>query len=531
MIKMKYIDKSPTAKADCTITCNDKKSFINLEELNNENTEVTQYATLEPNRFILNGNFQLYPVPFPTGQVYISETMSNENGDYITPIVITRTFTQKHTSSGVSFVFDNNDDKCWCTKVNIKWYRDSTILYDITYYPNDSIYFCPQNVVAFNKMVFTFYSTNKPYRYLRIFNIEDGIDREFGEDEINGLRIIEEISESSEALSINTAEIDMKSKTDLDFIFQRTQGIYIYNDDNLICKVFNSESTKEIEHKYNIYAEDYIGILDKEQFLGGIYNNYSLKAILDEICGDIPHDYTGTETITGYLPVMTKRQALQYIAFATCKVVDCSRSECIKIKTLSNTPKTIDISRVMKGQKQSVGAIVTQVVIAEHMLKENTTTSELVSEVVNGTYTFVFNKPYHSYSITGGTLVDSGANYATITGTGSEVILTGKGYDDVTKQLMVDNPVAVATDLPNVVEKLKNTLITSSNSANVLKHIAEIFFRNKTLTTTVLLGDEVVGDMVIIPTEMGTVTGRIIGIELDLVNGLAELTILEVENE
>lgn len=528
MIKVKYIDKSPTTKADCTVSCDDKQSYVNLDELNQDNTEIEEYATFELNRTLLNGEFYDFPDNPPTGQVYISESMTDENGNFTTPIVITRTFSQQHTSPGISFVFDNNSDQCYCSQLNVKWYRNSTILYDITYEPNSPKYFCQQNVVAFDKIEITFYATSKPYRYLRIFNIDDGVDREFGEDELYGIKIVEEISEASDSLSINTADINIKAKTDVDFMFQRNQPIYIYKDSNLICKGFNSESVRDSEYKYSVYSEDYIGILDKQQFLGGIYTNYSLKTLLDDICGEIPHDYEGTETISGYLSVMTRREALQYVAFATCKVIDCSRSENIKIKTLSDIPKEIDISRVMRSPTETTESIVTQIILAEHMLKANTESMELVNEVINGTYTFTFGDPHHSYSITGGTLVNSGANYATVTGTGGTIILTGCGYEDVTKQLMVENPIVVANDLPSVIEKLDNKLITSENSATVLQHLSQIYFRNKTLTAKILFEDELVGDLVTIPTDIGMVTGRIIAVNLDLVNGLADLTISEV---
>ncbi len=529
MIKVKYIDKSPTTKADCAVTCEDKQSYVDLSELNKDNKEVKQYASFELNRTLLNGKFYDFPDVSPTGQVYISESMSDKNGNFSKSIVMTRTFAkQQHTAPGITFTFDNNDDKCWCKKLNVKWYRNDTLLHDVTYNPNSAVYFCEQNVIAFNKIVITFYSTNKPYRYLRIFNIDDGVEREFAEDELYGLNIIEEISEASDALSINTADININAKADVKFIFQRTQPIYIYNNENLICKTFNSESEREIENKYNIYAEDYIGILDKEQFLGGIYNNYSLKSLFDEICGSIPHDYTGTEVINGYLPVMSRRQALQYAAFATCKVIDCSRSENIQIKNLPNVSKLIDSSRVMKDPIETTGAIVTKIVLAEHMLKANSEQAELINEVVNGTYTFTFDEPHHSYTISGGTLVNSGSNYATITGTGNTVVLKANGYNDVIKQLSMDNPIVVATDLPNVIEKVDNRLITSVNSENVLQHLLNIYFRNKTLNAKILLGDELVGDLVTIATNFGTVTGRIISMNLDLFNGLADLTISEV---
>lgn len=527
MVKIKYIDKSPTSKADCTVTCADKQVYVDLTELNENNTSVDQYATCENMRTLLNGNFPDFPNVAPSGQVYVSNSLSGSTGEFDTPIVITRTFTQQHTAPGISFTFDKNDDKCFCNDLNVKWYRGDTLLYDVDFTPNDTTYFCQQNVIAFNKIVITFNSTNKGYRFLRIFNIDDGVDREFGEDEIDGLSIIEEISEPSDMLSINTADIKLNTKIDASFVFQRTQPIFVYLNDNLICKSFNSESTRGVDNKYNISANDYIGILDKEQFLGGLYSNYSLKALLDTVCGNVPHDYVGNETISGYLSVMTRREALQYVAFATGKVIDCSRSENIKVRTLSNTSTTINESRVIRGIEESTGPIVTKIILAQHTLKANAESTELINEVINGTYTYTFGEPHHSYSISGGTLVANGANYAIITGNGGTVVLTGNGYDDVVKLLVSTNPIAVVTDLPNVIEKTGNKLITSANSSTILSHIEGIYFRNKTLKATILLGNEKVGDLVIIPTENGNITGRITSMELDLINGLADLTILE----
>ena len=40
MLKLVYSDISPTAKQDSTIVCEDKKTFIDLEELKNDELEV-----------------------------------------------------------------------------------------------------------------------------------------------------------------------------------------------------------------------------------------------------------------------------------------------------------------------------------------------------------------------------------------------------------------------------------------------------------------------------------------------------------
>lgn len=527
MLKVNYVDKAPGSKNDCTVTCVDKKSYIDLAKLNNDNTRINQYSSNELNRTLLDGSFYDLPVS-PLNQVYESASMSGADGGFTTPIVITRTFTNQYEAPGITFTFDNGTDQCWCNDLNVKWYRGSTLLYSEDYQPDAPFYFCQKNVSAFDKVVITFNSTNKPYRFLRIVNIDDGVDREFTEEELLNIRIIEEISEAGDELSINTADIDIIAKSNIDYVFQRTQPISIYKDNVLISKMFNENTEKNIGPKYQISAEDYIGILDKEMFLGGIYTNYSLKTLLTEICGDIPHDYSGNEKINGYLPAMTRREALQYVAFASMKVIDCSRSDLIQVRTLSQTISDIPDSRVMRYPTEITEQRVTKIVISEHSLVPNTETTELINEEVNGTYTYTWSEPHHNYLITGGTLVESGANYATVTGTGETLILSAMGYDDVERRISTNNPLYISTDLPNVIEKSDNRLITSANVSAVLTYLSGIYFKNKTLKATIILDNEKVGDKVSISTGTSTVVGVITSMELDLLKNLANIEISEV---
>ena len=158
-----------------------------------------------------------------------SEQMSDSDGAFDTPITVTRTYNNTFTAPGVTLTFDTYNNT-YADMVNVKWYRDNTLLYDNDYTPNSSVYFCEQNVVAYNKIVITFTHMNKASRFLKLFKIDDGIIREFYKDEILGLTINEGISDTGESLTINTMNLNILSKSSIKIIFQRVQALKVYND-------------------------------------------------------------------------------------------------------------------------------------------------------------------------------------------------------------------------------------------------------------------------------------------------------------
>ena len=98
MLKLVYEDISPTAKQDSTITCTDKKSYIDLEELKDNDLKVNQYATCEYHRTLLNGNYPDFPNTAPKNLGYESLNMSNSLGNFTTAITMTRTFSSQHNA-------------------------------------------------------------------------------------------------------------------------------------------------------------------------------------------------------------------------------------------------------------------------------------------------------------------------------------------------------------------------------------------------------------------------------------------------
>ena len=376
--------------------------------------------------------------------------------------------------------------------MNVKWYRDTTLLEDQTYNVDSSNYFCDTQVSAYNKIVITIGNMQRANRYLKIFNITDGITRQFYNEELENVEIIEQVNNNNEALSINEASLKILPANNTGVLFQRTLPFSIYRNDVLYGKFFVSSSTSNNDKTlYNIKVDDYIKTLEGQTHLGGLYSNVTASTIVADILGDIPYTLDvglGAKTITGYLPIQNKREALRQVAFAINAIVDTSRSNSIIIKPLPTTvTTTLGTDKIIDIQTTQQN-IVTKIVLQTTLLTtKNASTDNLYSATLNGTTTILFDTPKFDLAITGGTIVNSNINYAIISGTGSTVTLTGKSYQQVVKEESKTNSYTVSTDIEKI-ETYETTLSCSDAIINNLTFV-EFKIQSKFLMQTVGVGD------------------------------------------
>lgn len=338
MVKITYKDISVTAKESSNYECENKQFFTDLTQLKQDALQFKKFATLERNFWKLDGTFENFPDD-PTKEKFglWSQSMSDENGDFINKPVLEIGFNAYQTSTGLTLQF-HPDTEDYCNSLNIKWYQNETLLSEVDYVPNTAIYFCQNNITNFNKVIITFNSTNKPYRYLKLQAIEYGVVRIFTEDDLRNVSILEEISLISEEISINTLNFELDNKDDIEFIFQKKQPLTVEYDDKFLGTYFISNSKRRSKSVYEIESQDYIGLLDKDYFAGGTYTNKSVKNLISEIMGSIPFELDetlGSKTLSGTLERCTKREALLQVVFAICGVVNTSRSDKVRIYLLN----------------------------------------------------------------------------------------------------------------------------------------------------------------------------------------------------
>lgn len=536
-IKLIYRDIPVGIEGNITSTANLQKTFSKINDIDKTETDIKNYGTLAGNNWSLSSNVKILPDSVANVDIgYWSNTISNSDGTFETNPIITRVYTGSFTSTGLTIQFDTYNN-VFPTDVNIKWYRDSTLLDDKNFTPTSATFFFQNNVIAYNKIVITFDALNKSNRYLRIFKIIDGAIREFYSDEVSNITINESVSATGDSLEINTMSCEIISKSPIKMLFQRVQSIDVYNNDDFYGSFFVNSSSRT-NNLYKLETYDNVGMLDNDNFNGGIYNNVQAQTLIASIMKDIPYEIENslkTKLISGYLPIDTCRNSLMQVAFAINAVVDTSRKDKVYIYAEKTNPtyKLIDETKIGSDFTEQSNPPYTSIELIEHKYIEMPDESEIYNDTLNGTITITFSEPMHSLRIVNGTINDSGTNYATITGTGSIVELYGANYSDVKNVKKFINPENTTTSIPNIVTFENATLINSDNSTSVANRLKKIMFTNTTFDVEFLATDEVVGDYVELYNEDGNVRGEIISLEYDLISNQlwCKCTVAEVKDE
>ena len=337
----------------------------------------------------------------------------------------------------------------------------------------------------------------KPNRFLKIFNISDGITRQFYNDELRNVEIIEAITNNNQALNINEADLTILPKYKTGVLFQRTLPFSIYRNDELYGKFYIDTSTSNTDKTlYQIKVSDEIKLLEAQTYLGGIYNNVTVSTLVADILGDIDYELDatlGAYTITGYLPILDKREALRQVAFCINAYVDTSREDKVVIKPFENERKRYMADSEVFYVETTQNSIVTKLELDTSLLTTtNAESDEIFNGVVTGTQYIVFDSPKFNLSITGGTIESSNCNYAVISGTGANVVLTGKTYEIYVDKKEKTNEYTVSTDIENI--KTYETTLTC-NDINIMDKLKFVEF---TIKARFMMDNTKVGDNIVL---------------------------------
>jgi hypothetical protein len=282
-------------------------------------------------------------------------------------------------------------------------------------------------------------------------------------------------------------------------------------------------------------AIDLIGVIDGTTFKGGIYSNASVESIVNQIMLSANAEYDldeslGSLTLSGYIPICTHREALQQVAFAIGAIVDCSRSDKIAIRTVSMVNSgTVSYNRKVYGHKVKLKPLITGVEVISHLyVASNVTISLFEGTLGIGTHEILFNEPAHSLSVTGGSIISSGANHAVLNVTiAGNVVLQGKRYNDNTRTFGVYNPSIPAGEKINIVSVKKCTLISNSNASSLAQKIYDYYQLRHQDEGMILLIDEKSGDLITLDSLYNQqIEGYIEKLDIDLTGGfIADMTI------
>ena len=531
-----------TAKSDSILSVNSKQDFTKLEELKKANLQEKKYSTLEKNHFVLDG------ISENMGEVienigWWSKRISNSQGEFTTPIVMTIDFTQVHSSIGLTLTFSKY---AYCNHLKIQYYdADNLILSDEDYYPDNYDYFCEETVANYKKIVITFYSMNIPYRYLKLYKILYGKAVLFEGDNLISANMLEQVNLLSDELSINTLDFVVYSDDDR-FNILNPQGVYatlqqrqelnVYQNKNGVFTNFGTfyidNWQSKNDNKMEFRGVDLIGLLDKTTFDGGMYFNITAEDLIEEIFESANIDnslYNIQEELknilmSGYIPVCTHREALQQVLFTIGAIANCARNDIIEIGTMrEEQPVQILKSNVFKGTREiEQGEIVTGVLLQSHNYTQGTEQKKLFEgELQAGKHKITFNNPSFGITCTGGTLQSSNANFVIINvSSAGNVVVNGYEYIDNTQDVLVLNNNLIGNEKSNVLTIDSVYLINSSNAQAIGQRIINYYNGRYTTKFKFILGEEKTADNISLEENYGNVLeGYITELDIDLTGG------------
>lgn len=495
---LNYGNYAPEAKENFVASATDKASFSNLDNLNDYQYKFYNYGSpCEEYNTLLDGSALIIPNQDTVNVAFWSEQISDENGNFTNPIVLTLTAEQNYSSPGLVLTFDKNNN-VWATSINVKWYNGTSLLSNQDYTPNSAIYEINNDVELYNKIVITFNKINAPKTRLRFTSIDYGSGAIISKENIQSVGITQEINPISVELIENTANVTLQFYQNENYLFQRKQPISIYFNDRLLQIIFIKSISKKGQHIVTLKGEDYLGLMSDIDYKGGIFKNKNAISLIGDICDTANVSYEidtelSDESVTGYIPYTTCRDALQQVAFAIGAVVDTSNSEKVRIFKLNTSEtKTINASRIMQGQTFDEEDKITRIEITAHKYVSNGLEDEEVdlydaSEDGEGTEILVvFSEPIHDLIISSGIISEYDDNYAIISARDSSCKLRGHKYVHTTFTKGINNPNVTASDPEKVATISDATLISKSNIDNVLEACMNYYKINTSLNSDII---------------------------------------------
>lgn len=385
-VKLVYKDIALGAAENASVTATVAAESIATPSLLPLGADTGALATCEHNGWGLAHD---YKVKGSQKVAYWSREISGADCLFENSPIITLQFSEQFSSTGLTFQFSPGTDD-YCTNIYVIWYQNGNIKESSSYKPTSAIFTVEKTVEAFDKIGIGFYATNLPQRRLKLEKITIGLVREFTNKELTGAKFVNEVNLISDTIPVNVLDASFHSTGEAEFLFQKKQAVEAYNGSDLMGVYFIETGEQTGARDYSISCQDAIGVLDLDTYTG---KNIWLKdtpceTIIAAVLGGTfdfeLDDALRGRMLRGYIPECTKREALQYIAFALMACVDTSGTNKIRffVPEYSNA-KEIPAAETYTGGKINVADTVTEVAVALYTIPG---ASDNVIEIGDDTY-------------------------------------------------------------------------------------------------------------------------------------------------
>ncbi|MEG1778141.1 MAG: hypothetical protein RR209_04100, partial [Angelakisella sp.] len=417
---------------------------------------------------------------------------------FASPPILRIGFGHKHSSIGLTLHFYEREQD-YCSHLRVRWLDGvGNILAAKDFHPQEALIFLMEKVEGYCGLEITFFETSKPYRYLKLAGLDYGMELHLGGRELASAVILEEIDPAGSAVSINTldftvhsplAEFSPLNPNGYFSVLQQRQRLSVsatidgarMNMGDFFLDSWEADGKDNIK----LHAVDAVGLMDKVQYYGGIYENAPPNQVLQSVFASTGAEYVidgalSQKKLNGYIGICTARQALGQIALALGGIVDCSRSDRVKICTMPQKASIlIDTNRKFGGQRIGRRPPVTGIDIVTHKFVASDERYSAFDETLEaGTHTVLFTEPTHTPTVTGATAAAYSANHIVLTvPTTGRVTVSGGKYLH-SKRGVSDNLAEQGANIADNRLKVESaTMLGAENAQDILTRLRDCCMR------------------------------------------------------
>jgi hypothetical protein len=416
------------------------------------------FASFEQNAYITSKPLPLYKGSGELG--FLTSFISEEDGSFPNPPIIRIDFPEYFSMTGLTIHSRNV-----ISEAQILGMRDGKVVASGIFSASDKLNFFPISLELVNSIEIGITKINEPYHFLGIYDIEYGRSRDFGDPEIESVRVTNNFSVLGDTIEYDTLDLTVVNPEDEDgYLFQQKQPIdYIVN--NTVRQKFYIDSGDEHTNgTTDLLAYDETANLEGE-FLGGIYENYPFSQLVSEILkGYADYRIEANEVLlSGYIPICTRRKALQIALLAAN--LRLYRSNCLVFKSLESAVREeiFDQTNILENPQKTKKQPVRAVTVKYHNYSKGTEETEIHHWYLSKTEPtmITFSKPAHTlkaFEVIGTddsgndivsesesenvTFTEIGANYCVVeNASDNKIVIIGIGYADSSMELKKTNSV------------------------------------------------------------------------------------------
>lgn len=228
-VRITFGNVDTTAATDGEWESNGAASISEFETVDYAYQYGDTYAALELNRWALDGKTLIVPTGEDVQDGFISSLMSDGEGNFSTPPVITREFSLKHIFPGLTLTFDTRQQE-WPLEVTADFYLNGEVVDTQTVSITSVQTTISTTATEINKVTITF-DRCLPYRRPRLENVLYGLNVQFVNKDIVSTQQKHDVDPLSRRLPTETMQftiLDYEHKYDPD----NPAGIYAYVDKN-----------------------------------------------------------------------------------------------------------------------------------------------------------------------------------------------------------------------------------------------------------------------------------------------------------